>query len=64
MLRRPQTAADRPAALVSGFSGGLIRLAGTPDLALMRYATTTPWGERLYVVPMNPLTARQIESAR
>ena len=63
VLRRPPTAADRPAGLVSGFSGGLIGMAGTPDLALMRYATTTPWGERLYVVPMNPLTARQIESA-
>ena len=33
VLQRPQTAADRPAGLVSGLSVGLIRLAGTPDLA-------------------------------
>ena len=26
----------------------------------MRYATTTPWGERLYLVPMNPPTAPEI----
>ncbi len=62
VLRRPQTAVDRSSALGSRFSDGLLGLAGTPDLALMRYATTTPWGERLYVVPMNPPTARQIES--
>jgi hypothetical protein len=62
VLRRPQTAADRSAALGSRFSSGLLALAGTPDLALMRYATTAPWGERLYVVPMNPPTTRQIKS--
>jgi hypothetical protein len=62
VLRRPQTAADRSSALGSRFSNGLLGLAGTPDLALMRYATTTPWGERLYVVPMNPPTTRQIKS--
>ncbi len=62
VLRRPQTAADRPVALVSRFALGVLALAGTPDLALMRYATTTPWGEQLYVVPMTPPTAQQIES--
>ncbi len=63
VLRRPQTAADRPAALVSQFAGRTdTALAGTLDLALMRFATTTPWGERLYVVPLNPPTAQQVES--
>ena len=59
VLRRPQTAADDPAALVSRYSRSLA-FVGTPDVALMRYATTTPWGERLYVVPLNPPTAREL----
>lgn len=63
VLRRPQTAADRSPSLLSQFARGLrLALVGTPDAALMRYAMTTPWGERLYVVPMNPPSARQIES--
>jgi hypothetical protein len=61
VLRRPQNAADRPAALLSRYTRSLGEaLVGTPDLALMRYAATTPWGERLYVVPMNPPTAQEI----
>jgi len=61
VLRRPQTAADRPAALLSRYTRALTSaLVGTPDVALMRYATTTPWGERLYLVPMNPPSAQEI----
>ena len=61
VLRRPQNAADRPAALLSEYTRGLgLAFVGTPDVALMRYATTTPWGERLYLVPMRPPTAQEI----
>ena len=28
----------------------------------MRFATTTPWGERLYFVPIKPLTSQQLAS--
>jgi hypothetical protein len=59
VLRRPQTAADHPAAVLSRYTRALA-FVGTPDVALMRYATTTPWGERLYLVPMNPPTAQEI----
>jgi hypothetical protein len=31
-------------------------LQGGPDMPLVRYATTTPWGERLYFVPIRPRT--------
>ena len=59
VLRRPQNAADRRAALLSLYTRGLA-FVGTPDAALMRYATTTPWGEQLYLVPMNPPSAQEI----
>ena len=59
VLRRPQNAADRRAALLSLYTRGLA-FVGTPDGALMRYATTTPWGERLYLVPMNPPSAQEM----
>ena len=61
VLRSAQTPADRPPALVPRLTSRLgLTFVGTPDLALMRFATTTPWGERLYVVPINPPTAQQI----
>jgi len=35
---------------------------GTPDRSLIRFATTTPWGERLYFVPLSARTAgRRVE---
>lgn len=45
---------------------------GEPDLPLIRFATTAPWGEKLYLVPMKPptdaararLTRQQPEFAR
>lgn len=63
VLRRSQTKADLnprllralPPARIAGFTG-------TPDLPLIRYATTTPWGERVYVVPMRPPGRSQIAS--
>ncbi|MDQ6774932.1 MAG: hypothetical protein M3071_01645 [Actinomycetota bacterium] len=64
-LRRPQTKADlnvsilRPLERVSL----LATLRGAPDLPLVRFATTTPWGEKLYFVPMKPPTAKQLENS-
>jgi hypothetical protein len=58
VLRRPQTAADRAfARRVEQIDDGPIgHRQGTPDLPLVRYATTTPWGQRVYLVPFKPLT--------
>jgi hypothetical protein len=61
VLRRPQTAADRPAQILSELSGpGPVAWLGGPDLPLVRYATTTPWGEKLYLVPIKPGTRAQV----
>ncbi len=58
VLRRPQTKGDLDPKIVSQLSGTpLAALAGTPDLPLVRFATTTPWGEKLYFVPSKPPTA-------
>lgn len=64
VLRRPQTKADRsypknitrprPAMAFGG---------GAPDIPLIRYATTTPWGERLFFVPIKPPTPDQIAAS-
>jgi hypothetical protein len=35
---------------------------GAPDRPLIRFATTTPWGEKLYLVPMRPPTAKALHS--
>lgn len=61
VLRRPQTAADlRILPQVSDLHLPL-RVA-SPDRPLVRYATTTPWGEKLYFVPMRAITAgRHVE---
>lgn len=58
VLRRPQTPADRafPRNSLPDTSPSEA-LQGTPDIALIRYATTTPWGERLFFVPMKPPSA-------
>jgi hypothetical protein len=48
VLRRPQTPADlRILSQLTPPSP----MFGTPDRSLIRFATTTPWGERLYLVP-------------
>jgi hypothetical protein len=64
VLRRPQTAADRNAVLTRYlrredrnpvFAGNF----GLPVLSLMRLATGTAWGQRVYVVPFLPPTAAE-----
>lgn len=61
VLRRPQTKADLNQKVLSQLPSGLA-FQGKPDLPLVRFATTTPWGERLYFVPIKPLTAQQLAS--
>ena len=62
-LRRPQTKADLSLSILSSLEKPpLVLLRGKPDLPLVRLATTTPWGEKLYFVPMKPPTARQLAS--
>jgi hypothetical protein len=48
VLRRPQTPADLR--ILSQLTPPP-PFFGTPDRSLIRFATTTPWGERLYFVP-------------
>jgi len=58
VLRRPQTKADLDPRLLSRLkrSDPLEALQGTPDLPLIRLATVTPWGEKVFLVPMKPPT--------
>jgi hypothetical protein len=61
VLRRPQTKADLALPILRDLSRGPIAARrGTPDLPLVRFATTTPWGEKLYFVPTKPPTAQQL----
>jgi hypothetical protein len=61
VLRRPQTPADLPHWLLARLTSlPLLAMQGRPDLPLVRYATTTPWGEKLYLVPYRPLTAAEM----
>jgi hypothetical protein len=63
VLRRPQTKADLSLDILSRLEHrSIAALAGFPDLPLVRFATTTPWGERLYLVPMKPPTAKELAS--
>jgi hypothetical protein len=60
-LRRPQTQAERAfARTLNRHQSPFEEFYGTPDRSLVRYATRTPWGERLYLVPITPWTPRQI----
>lgn len=68
VLRRPQTAADRDPALIrqlqayyhhNKYASVRMGLEGLPVLSLMRLATVTPWGQRIYVVPFLPPTVAQ-----
>lgn len=62
VLRRPQTKADLAGEQLPPFRyPGSFGLDGIPDRRLVRYATTTPWGERLYFVALRP-TAKQVAS--
>ena len=53
VLRRPQTPADLR---ILSQLAHLPPFIGTADRSLVRFASTTPWGEKLYFVPM---TARE-----
>jgi hypothetical protein len=63
VLRRPQTPADRNPTLLRelGRSGpALALLGGTPDIPLIRLAGVTPWGQKVFVVPLKPPTAQSL----
>jgi hypothetical protein len=64
VLRRPQTPADRalpdPSAGRPGeaFSAAINEArSGTPVLRLARLATVAPWGQKIFIDPVTPLTA-------
>ncbi|MGH3264183.1 MAG: hypothetical protein ACRDNS_19555 [Trebonia sp.] len=62
VLRRPQTRADLHSPMIARYlqhpdDDGLAALNGTPDLALIRRATVTPWGSPVYLVPNKPPTS-------
>ena len=68
VLRRPQTTADRNPVLIrqlqhyyrhNKYASPQVGLEGLPGLSLMRLATVSPWGQRIYVVPFLPPTAAQ-----
>jgi hypothetical protein len=64
VLRRPQTKTDRSYPKNIARPRPLMALGGgAPDIPLIRYATTTPWGERLFFVPMKPPTASEIAAS-
>jgi hypothetical protein len=57
VLRRPQTPADLR--ILSQVTHVPLFL-GTPDRSLVRFATTTPWGEKLFFVPMTGRRGEQL----
>jgi len=64
VLRRPQTKADLDPQLLAmlrrtSHSGRLFP-PGIPDLPLIRLATTTPWGEKVFLVPLKPPSASAV----
>jgi hypothetical protein len=60
-LRRPQTAAERAIArTLNRHELPFEEFSGTPDRSLVRYAATTPWEQRLYLVPITPWTSKQV----
>jgi hypothetical protein len=63
VLRRPQTKTDLDPELLRQLSRNrLLGLHGTPDRPLIRLAAVTPWGEKVFLVPMKPLTASATSS--
>jgi hypothetical protein len=60
VLRRPQTQADRTPRFFDQFENGAPALGGTPILPLVRLATTTSWGDKVFLVPFGPLTPKSI----
>jgi hypothetical protein len=66
VLRRPQTKADREVERALATQAlttptrGVALWRGTPDLPLVRFARSTPWGQKLYFVPFKPLSTEQL----
>jgi hypothetical protein len=59
-LRRPQTAAERAfARTLNRHEAAFYYAKGSVDRSLVRLATTTAWGERIYLVPITPWTPQQ-----
>jgi hypothetical protein len=63
VLRRPQTKADLNPRILPTAGFPLAPMEGEPDLPLVRLAATTPWGEKLYLVPYRPPTAADLAAA-
>lgn len=65
VLRRPQTQTDRAPQLITeldqqSHSTIDLGLFGRPVASLARLATTAPWGQKIYLVPMLPPTQAAI----
>jgi hypothetical protein len=65
VMRRPQTSADRDPSLMRLLRAQAHRrrlsiLDGSPVLSLVRRATVTPWGAKVFLVPYQPLTPEAI----
>jgi hypothetical protein len=62
VLRRAQTRTDRDPGLLRIFDGhrSFTAAVGSPVVSLIRLATVTPWGSKVFLVPLKPLTARAI----
>jgi hypothetical protein len=61
VLRRAQNKADLDPALLRLLDGrSAFRAVGTPEISLIRLATVTPWGSKVFLVPLKPLTPRAI----
>ena len=68
VLRRPQTSADLNQQILSELrptarNALQIALQGAPDTPLMRLATVTSWGEKIFLVPMKPATENELRAA-
>jgi hypothetical protein len=62
-LRRPQTATERAfAQTLNRHQVPFSYSDATIDRSLVRYAMTTPWGERLYLVPLSPSNPQQVRA--
>jgi len=62
VLRRPPTRADLGLSRASLPDPGVF--LGAADLSLVRFATVTPWGERLFFVPFKPPTRQSLAAAQ
>ncbi|MEO6857336.1 MAG: hypothetical protein ABI323_01935 [Solirubrobacteraceae bacterium] len=60
VLRRPQTTADRDPELLSRLDRPWVALLGSPILSSVRLASTTPWGDKVFLVLLRPLTRQSI----